>query len=256
MSVAHRVSLEAAVERGVVVTRCPIVPANSVAEYTIAVMMYLCKGLYYVNGRGARELRSFVFDDIEGKALCIIGLGSIGRCIAVKARRLGLRVLAYNRSDRSAFCKRHGIECTSFDDVLRTADILSINVALTEQTRFMLNAGNIPLLKPTAFIINTAEADVIDPATLYNMMSSEQIAGLATNFVYEQYDFTVFPNAIVTPHISSRSRATTDRKVEIVIDTVRRHLCGKRVPKGLVVSNLTTASTIDQSSVPGGCADI
>lgn len=154
--------------------------AHSVAEHTIALMLGLAKDLRnqdtYVRG-GGWDKAFYKGRELRGSKLGLVGAGMIGRLVAGMARALGLTVLCFDPYAPPGSLGE-GIEQTdSLPRLLAESDIVSLHCPLTEATEGLINAETLALMKPTAFLINTARGPIIDEAALFAALSSGQIAG-------------------------------------------------------------------------------
>ena len=192
--------------RGIPVTNVPDYCLIEVAEHTLALLLALARkvGWYHHATKAGR----YALQDgprlrrIEGQTLGIIGLGNIGRRVAIKALALGLRVVAATRSGREV---PPGVTLVPLNQLLETSDYVSLHVPLTPQTRHLIGAAELKRMKPTAYLINTARGGLVDHAALAEAIAAGRIAGAALDVQDpEPPDLTVppycDPRVIVTPH--------------------------------------------------------
>lgn len=213
----HNVDIGTLQKRNIYFSNCPGASAQSVAEYTIGVAFYLIKQLYLVNGKSPTQLSGFVFEDVLDKTFGIVGLGNIGLALAKILRQMGVNVIAYNRSPKREIAYKYDVEMLSLNEVIRKSDVLSINLSLTNETYHLFDKSKLDLLDCNSYLINTSQANLIDPSSLYQMLLENKLKGVAMDFQYSEYDFRQFSNVFVTPHISSRTVTTTKNKVKRVI---------------------------------------
>lgn len=143
---------------------------------------------------------------IHGKILGILGLGHIGSQVARIARSLGMKVIAWSPTLTQERAQKSGAESTSMREVLVKADIVSIHLRLTEQTRGLIGWEEIKLMKKSAFLINTARGAIVDEAALIKALRTQQIAGAGLDvFHHEPIDrnnpLLKMDNVVLTPHI-------------------------------------------------------
>src|SRR4051794_10581726 len=201
------IDLAAARRRGVAVRWTPGVNRQSVAELTIAFMIALCRRLVplaadlrrgvWGHGRGARQISS--------ATIGVVGCGHVGQTVARLCRAFGARVLANDIVDRAEFYRAHGIEPAAFDALLRESDIVSIHTPLDASTRALIDARALALMKPTAFLVNTARGGIVDETALKAALLDQRLAGAAAD-VFEveppvDAELLQMPNFIGTPHI-------------------------------------------------------
>ncbi|AZV58060.1 hydroxyacid dehydrogenase [Clostridium sp. AWRP] len=207
------IDVEAASSLGIRVTNSPESNKNSVAEYTMGLILLLAKKLLIYD----RELRDGNFQirksfgmDLEGKTLGIIGVGSIGELVALKASKgFGMRVIGFKRNITSN--QMDSIKLTGdLDYVLKNSDFVSLHVPLTGKTKGMIGKRELSLMKARAFLINTARGEVVDEDALLEALSQNKIAGAAIDVFKGEKpskDNPIFKleNVIVTPHTAAHT---------------------------------------------------
>ena len=205
------IDLEAAAKRGIYVVNAPGSNSRSVAEYTVGLMLGLARNipLYDREMRGGNsEIRKTVGLDLGGKTLGIVGMGNIGAKVAqIASLGFGMRVVGYKR--RVAAHIQDGIEWTdSLERVLREADFLSLHVPYTPATEKLIGEKELAMMKPGAFLINTARGEVLDDGALVRSLESGHLAGAALDvftgaFPGKDHPLMRFPNVIITPHTAA-----------------------------------------------------
>jgi D-3-phosphoglycerate dehydrogenase len=207
------VDVTAATERGILVCDTPGVNSNSVAEQTLAILLGLAKQLKIMDKavcEGNWKIRNAgKAVDVEGKTLGLIGIGRIGSLVAYKCRlAFNMKVIAYDPYVKQA----EGIElCSNLDQVFKEADFISIHVPYMEQTHHLVNAKLLNLMKPDAYLINTARGPLVDEKALIEILEKGSIAGAGLD-VFEKEPpspdnpLLRFNNVILTPHSSALSR--------------------------------------------------
>ena len=204
--VNRAIDLEACAERGIVVCGTAA-GASAVTEVTWALILALTYRITTVD-RDLREGRweTGIGTQLSGKMLGTIGLGRIGARVAQTAAAFGVPVIAWSQNltaERAAAC---GAELVSKDDLFRRADIVSIHVVSSERTRGLVGAREFGLMKPTAFLINTARGPIVEEAALLDALTSGRIAGAGLD-VYDveplppEHPLRRAPNTVLTPHI-------------------------------------------------------
>jgi D-3-phosphoglycerate dehydrogenase / 2-oxoglutarate reductase len=200
------IDVAAATAQGMMVTNVPDYCLIEVAEHALALLLALSRKVAFYHHEtksGRYDLRAGpVLRRIEGQTLGIVGLGNIGRAMAAKAGALGLKVLATSRTPRAATA---GVSYCSLDELLAKSDYVSLHVPLADQTRRMIGARELALMKPTAYLINTARGGLIDHAALAAALAAGQLAGAALDVQDpEPPDLSQPPwndyRVIVTPH--------------------------------------------------------
>jgi D-3-phosphoglycerate dehydrogenase / 2-oxoglutarate reductase len=180
------VDVAAATDHGVVVCIAPGTNQDAVAEHTFALILALAKRVVYQH----RDLQKRGWPrqptiPLRGRALGIAGLGRIGKAVALRGAAFGMRLLAYEPWPDNAFIARHNITLMPFDRLLAEADFLSLHVPLNPQSKFLINRQTLALMKPTAFLINTARGGLVCEADLLEALKNKQIAGAGLD-VFEQ----------------------------------------------------------------------
>lgn len=236
------VDLEEARRRGIVVTNTPGALDASVAEHTIWLLGNLARHVSRSEARlRAGEFAGSVGVEVAGKALAVLGLGSIGRRVAAMARfGLGMRVLAFDRlppEEMRDACAAAGVERYSLDvgSVLAEADFVSLHLAATPETRRFLGAERLSLLKPGALLVNTARGALIDESALHDALVSGRVGGAALDvFETEPYrpaapgkDLRTLTNVLLTPHIGSNTREANERMARSCLQSVASFLTGE-----------------------------
>jgi len=234
----NNIALEVMQARGVVVTNTPGVLTSSVAEFTLALMFAIAKRIPEADrftraGRfegWAPEL--LLGSDLRGKTLGIIGAGRIGYEVALAAHLgLGMSVV-YNDAKASELLESK-IPATfyaSLDAMLPVADVVSIHVPLLPATEHLITAERLALMKPSAYLINTARGPIIDEAALIYALKNGVIRGAGLD-VFEA-EPTISPellaldNVIATPHIASATTETRDKMALMVAENINDFFAG------------------------------
>jgi (S)-sulfolactate dehydrogenase len=217
--------------RGITVIPATGANALSVAEYVIASAMLLLRGAYQHTGAVAAGQwpRNALSNgrEIAGKTLGLIGFGSIGQLSATLARALGMRVMAYDAMmdrDHPAYTSL-GVAPAGLDEVIASADVLSLHVPLVEGTRNLFDARRIAAMKRGAVLINTARGGIVDEPALAAALKSGHLGGAAIDvFGHEPLPaaahFADCPNLLLTPHIAGLSVESNERVSFLIADKV------------------------------------
>ena len=244
------IDVATALRRGIMVTNTPGVLAEDTADMAMALILAVPRRL----PEGAALMRSgqwqgwsptaLMGQRIAGKRLGILGLGRIGRAIARRARPFGLEIHYHNRRRLHADTEAElGLTWwESLDQMLARIDILSINVPHTPSTFHLMNARRLRLMKPEAYIVNTARGEVIDENAMIRMLKAGDLAGAGLD-VYERGAdlnpaLTELPNVLPLPHMGS---ATVEGRLEMgekVILNIKTFADGHRPPDQVVPSML------------------
>jgi lactate dehydrogenase-like 2-hydroxyacid dehydrogenase len=224
------VDLNHARSRGIDVCNTPGVLSDAVADLTLGLMLQLARGLAGAQAmvREGRWVRGMapppLGTDLKGKTLSIIGMGRIGLEVASRAQAFGMRVLFYDlRGDCEA---PPGAECAAgFDEALREADFVSIHTNLTPESMHLIDKTALSMMKPSAYLLNTARGPIVDQAALYEALKGERIAGAALDVLEAEppdadEPLLALPNVIVTPHIGSATRETRDAMARLAVQNL------------------------------------
>lgn len=199
------VDVAAATEHGVAVTICPGTNQDAVAEHTFTLILALAKGLIgqHLATKEGKWPRGATIP-LRGRALSIIGLGRIGKAVALRGIAFGMPVLAYEPLPDKAFVEQHGVTLAPLDKVLAEGDYISLHVPLTPESKYLINKRTLGLMKQRAFLINTARGALVNEADLYQALKAGKIAGAGLD-VFEQEPPGKIPlfeldNVVLTPH--------------------------------------------------------
>jgi D-3-phosphoglycerate dehydrogenase len=229
------VDLEAASQAGIVVAYTPEQNTNSVAELTIGLMIGLARMISEADvdtKRGGWNRSRFNGIELSGKTLGIVGLGRIGGSAAMKARALGMEVIAYDPyvDPESLRAMEAQARLTGFDEVLSRADFISLHAPETDETRGMFGYEQFCRMKPGAYFINTARGGLVDEEALVRALREKRIAGAALEVRAQEpaapSAFDEMPNVILTPHIGAQTREAQRRVVTAICRDVAAVLNG------------------------------
>lgn len=235
------VDVAAATARRVLVTNTPGVLTETVADLTFALILAFCRRL----AEGERVVRegrwppwrpTFLLGrDVHGAILGIIGLGAIGQAVARRARGFEMRVLYWSRHRKPEAETALGAEWAPLDDLLRRADIVSLHIALTPETRSLIGQRELRLMKPDALLVNTARGAVVDQEALTRALAERRIGGAALD-VFEveplppDDPLLALDNVLVTPHVGSATVETRVKMADLAVDNLLAFFRGQRPP--------------------------
>jgi glyoxylate reductase len=223
------VDLEAATERGVVVTNTPDVLTGATAEFTLALLLALVRRvvegdrLVREGGSWAWEPTAMLGRGLAGRTLGLVGLGRIGREVGRLAEAFGMRVVHASRSG--------GLPLA---EVLAEADVVSLHVPLTEATRHLIDAAALERMRPDALLVNTSRGPVVDEAALADALEAGRIAGAALDVFEREPEveprLLSLPNVVLTPHVASATVEAREAMGMLCVDALRAVLLEGRVP--------------------------
>jgi D-3-phosphoglycerate dehydrogenase len=232
------VDLEAADSYGVAVSNTPGANARSVAEHAIALILAAAKQIPVAD----REMRAGGWRhhlglELEGKTLGVVGLGNIGRQVAQMGRALGMCVVAWSFTRDEARALEAGAELVELDDLLRRSDVVSLHVPATPQSRGMIGARELALMKPGAILVNTARGALVDEAALVSALRERHIGGAGLDVFVEEplppnSPLLQLDNVVLTPHSAWVTDEAQERLIQQPIDNVLAFLAGK--PRNVV----------------------
>jgi (S)-sulfolactate dehydrogenase len=220
--------------RGIKVVRAEGANVISVTEYVIAGVLLLLRGAFLATSAvlaGEWPRTQLIGREVEGKTLGLVGFGAIAREVALRARALGLHVVAYDPfvGASDPVWKRLGVTPRTLAELLRSSDVVSLHVPLTDKTRKLLDAEAIRQMKRGAVLINSARGGVLDEPALVASLRAGHLAGAMLD-VFENEPlsansaFAGAPNLILTPHIAGVTEESNVRVSAIVAAAVRRAL--------------------------------
>ncbi len=235
------VDLEAATRRGIPVGYTPGVLAETTADLAFALLLAAARRIveadgFVREGRWTWEHRwdpdGFLGRDVYGATLGVIGLGAIGRAVAARARGFGMRELGWSRTPRAL----EGVELVELSELLAAAQFVTVHVALTPETRGLLDAAALARMREDAILVNTARGGIVDEAALVAALRGGRLAAAALDvFAREPLDpaspLLDAPNLVLTPHIGSASVATRSRMAELAVETIVAGLEGRAMPR-------------------------
>ncbi len=234
------VDVEAASERGVVVTNTPGVLTETTADVAFMLLLAAARRL----GEGERMVRAGEWDawgpmqltgpDVWGKTLGIVGMGDIGQAVARRARGFGMDILYHARSRKDSTEKEFGALYADLDELLRDSDLVSIHTPLTDETRHSIGARELSLMKPNAVLVNTSRGPVVDEAALAEALEKRRIFAAGLD-VYEEEPkvnpkLLELENVVLAPHIGSASIETRAKMAELAAKNVAAVLRGEDPP--------------------------
>ncbi len=208
------IDLEAATEKGIYVSNVPEYCIGTVADHAFALILTLARKIILADKviRTGEYLTSWTSPsaqikglDLDGKTLGIIGLGKIGRALMRRAKGFNMKIIVFDPYLDKSLEQDLGMKLVDFTELLEKSDFVSVHAPLIPQTRHMLNAETLKLMKKTAYLINVARGPIIDEKALYLALSGGWIAGAGVD-VYESepphFDNPLFKldNVVLTPH--------------------------------------------------------
>lgn len=235
------VDIPAARKHGIVVTNIPAYSTMSVAQMVMAHLLNITNRVALhseaVKQGEWQNCKDFTFSltpqiELDGKTFGIVGLGNTGTATACIAQSFGMRVLAYSSKDRKVLMKMGIEKAESYEQLFRQADVLSLHCPLTEETRHLVNAERLSLMKPTSILINTGRGPLVDEAALAQALNEGRIMAAGVDVLEEEPPRKGSPligaqNCFITPHIAWATKAARERLMNIAVANVKAFLEGK-----------------------------
>jgi phosphoglycerate dehydrogenase-like enzyme len=219
--------------RGITLTNTPGTNANSVAEHTMALMLAVTRQIPSMD----RDVRAGLWPrgfltQLEGKTLGVIGFGTIGRRVAELAAAFGMRVLAFTWGADDGRTAAAGVQRASIETLLTESDVVSLHLRLTADTERFLGPERLVLMKPTAFLINTARAALTDRAALVDALANGRLAGAGLDVFHEEPivdgdPLLALPNVVLTPHNAGMTPEVVDAGLQRAVENIERFVGGQ-----------------------------
>ena len=233
-----RVDLNAAKAKGIVVTNTPGTNAVAVCELAFGLMLSLARSIPKLdssvkNGQWPRNNGT----ELKGKTLGIVGLGAIGKNLALRAKAFGMNVIAYDPYLDKEFARVNGVKECTLKMLLSGSDFISLHVPLTEETKNMIDGKTISEMKDGVFIINTARGGLVDDAAAAEAIMSAKLGGIGLD-AYETEPVTDSPllglqNVVMTPHTGAHTNEAINAMgimaVQNLIDVLEHKSCSNIV---------------------------
>jgi len=224
---AYHIDLAAARERNIIVARASSGLSYGAAELALGLALALMRHIVEAD----RQVKSGVWSTpttrvLHGKTLGIVGLGRVGRHVAVLGRAFGMNVVSWTR----------GAMPQELDRLMRGSDVVSIHASLSDQTRGLIDARRIALMKPSAVLINTARGPIVDTAALVRALEERRIAGAGLDVFDEEplpagHPLTRLANVVLTPHLGWPTDEAYERFADAAADVLLAYVEGRDVPR-------------------------
>lgn len=239
------VDVQAAKERGVIVTNIPTYGTAAVAQMTIALLLEMCHHVgahsdAVFNGDWSRNpdwsFWNYPLIELAGKTMGIIGYGRIGQNVGQIAQALGMKVLATSPDSKKSL-ENKNMKYVDLDNLLKNSDVISLHCPLLESTEGIINQDSISKMKESVMLINTSRGQLIVEEDLAKALNEGRIAGAALDVVSsepidENNPLLKAKNCIITPHIAWAPRESRARLMNLVLENIETYLKGN--PKNVV----------------------
>jgi D-3-phosphoglycerate dehydrogenase len=233
-----KINVEHATAKKIPVLFTPGVNHTTVAEHCFGLLLGLTKKIHsnaneVSSGAWKSGWKKPVGNEILGKTIGIIGLGRIGKEVAIRASAFGLNIIAYDPFFDEDFANDHGIrKCSNMDEVLCGSDIVSLHCFLNDETHGMINSSKIEQMKDNVIVINCARGELVEAEAMKEGLLSGRVGGYGTDVLdseppQENHPLLDAPNCIITSHIASRTHESVERQAGMATRNLISFLNGK-----------------------------
>jgi phosphoglycerate dehydrogenase-like enzyme len=228
---AYHIDMDAATAHGVVVSLAP--GGNSTTELTFGLMLDVMRRI----SRGDQALRRGEWPlelgyVLKGKTLGILGLGKIGTEVAAIGRAFGMKVIAWGPTLTRERAAKSDAAFMPLEDVLRSADVVSVHLKLSDDSKNILDESRLRLMKPSAYLVNTARGAIVDEMALVRLLQEKAIAGAALDVFVEEplpknHPLTGLDNVVLTPHLGWPTDSGFEGFAENAVTNILDYMEGK-----------------------------
>ena len=229
-----KVDVKSATEFKLPVTFCPGVNHTTVAEHVFGLMLAIYRDIVpqcnYVKSGNWKRLTGH---ELAGKTIGVVGLGRIGKEVSSRARAFGMNVIGFDLYWDDKFAQQYSVQrAGSIEDVLKVSDIVTLHTNLTDETRHMMNAKRLAMMKKGSVLINTARGELVETNDIAAALKSGQLLGYGADVLESEpppKDHLLFacPNAVLTPHIGSRTYESVARQAKMAAQNLINVLNGQ-----------------------------
>lgn len=219
-----KIDVKSATEFGIPVLFTPGVNHTTVAEHTFLLLLALEKNfISAVDGTRKGEWKRKTGHELLDKTIGIIGLGRIGKEVALRARAFGMHPIGFDLYWDEAFARQHGVRrAATLDELFAAADYISLHTNLTPETRDMINARSIAKMKPGVIILNCARGEIVHTSDLAAALQSGRVGGYGADVLDQEpppadHPLLQLPNCIITPHVGSRTYESVVRQATTAV---------------------------------------
>jgi len=241
------IDVPVATQKGIVVMNAAAGNSVTTAEHTISLLMSLARKIPQAHGKlksGKWDKKSFMGVELAGKTLGVIGLGNIGKIVALRGVGLAMKVVAFDPFISKEIASKAGIELDTLDEVFRRADFISVHTPLTDETRGIIGEAAIAKMKDGVRIINCARGGLVDEDALCQAIKSGKVAGAALDvFVQEplpaDHPLLALDEVIVTPHLGASTSEAQDSVAITIAEQVANYLSSGAITGAVNVPAVT-----------------
>ena len=230
-----KIDVKACTEYGIPLLFTPGVNHTTVAEHAFLLLLALEKHLlFHTDSVRAGGWKRQTGRELLGKTIGIVGMGRIGKEVAIRARAFGMRPIGYDVHWDEPFAEAHGVaRMASLDELFAASDYVSLHTNLTPETRDLVRAETIARMKPDAIVINCARGEIVNTADMAAALQSGRLRGYGTDVLDEEppragHPLVGLPNCLVTPHVGSRTLESVQRQALAAVTNLIRAMHGEQ----------------------------
>ncbi len=232
-----KINVEYATEKNIPVLFTPGVNHTTVAEHTFGLLLGITKDIQsnavaVQNGEWVAGWKKPVGNEIMGKTIGILGLGRIGKEVAIRAKAFGMEIIAFDPYFDDAFGEQYGVKrCADMDEVLHNSDVVSLHCFLTKETEDMINAAKIAEMRDNVVVINCARGELVNTNDMAAALKSGKVGGYGADVLDAEppapdHVLIGAPNCIITSHIGSRTHESVQRQANRCLNNLINFLAG------------------------------
>ena len=230
-----KIDVAACTAKGIPLLFTPGVNHTTVAEHCFLLMLALEKNLlFHTDSTRTGGWKRATGHELMGQTIGIVGMGRIGREVAIRARAFGMPVVGYDHHWDDAFAAAHGVQrAAGLVDLFGLADIVSLHTNLTPETRDLIRAETIRQMKPGVLIVNCARGEIVNSADMADALRSGRVRGYGTDVLDIEpppagHPLTNLPTCLVTPHVGSRTHESVQRQAMAAVTNLLNCMRGEK----------------------------
>ena len=230
-----KIDVDYVTEKGIPLTFCPGVNHTTVAEHTFALLLALSRHLITeANHCASGEWVRLTGHEIMGKTISIIGLGRIGKEVAIRAKAFGMNAIGFDLYWDEEFAQKYEVKrCDNIEEALNNGDVISLHVNLTDETRDLINKERISKMRDGVIILNCARGEIVNSNDLAEALQTDKVGGYGADVLDQDPPPADHPilkakNTVITPHIGSRTYESVQRQAGMAAQNLILALKGEK----------------------------
>ena len=244
------INIKAATEKGVIVSNVPDYAYDSVAEMVFALILNLMRKVHLADmglRNGNFDWRNYIGNQLMGKTIGVVGIGSIGTRVVQIAHGFNMNVIAYSDHPSNNEARKLGVKFVDLDTLLKEPDVISLHVPLTSETEHMIGTKEFARMKKSAILINTSRGKIVDEDALIIALRDKQIGGAGLD-VFEREPLPLnsplleFENVALTPHVAFLSHESLDECTRVCVQNVEKFI--ERKPQNVANPEVIAGSKL------------